>query len=133
MSRTTFVAIALLAVLATPALAGPQEGASGKMVLDEVADGLRRYHREKNPLLRADWLRRLAPTRDPRVAIVIAHEAVDPDSPLGERGRQRAAFLLMGYFIPRAQWVYDTKYSFTAQCWWEKNEADLRRRAQELP
>ena len=69
MPRTTFAAVLpLLAVLALAlpgkAVAGPPEGVSGKMVLDEVADGWgstgRRRTRGGVPVAE-----RLAPTRDP--------------------------------------------------------------------
>ena len=54
----------LFAVLAllTPnrAVAGPPEGVSGKMVLDEVADGLRQYRKEKDQGKRVKLLERLA-------------------------------------------------------------------------
>jgi hypothetical protein len=39
------------------------------MVLDEAYDGLRRYRGEKDLGKRIAWLRKLAPTRDPRVAV----------------------------------------------------------------
>ena len=42
------------------------------MVLDEVADGLRQYRKEANPEKRVGWLKKLAPTRDPRVAVQMA-------------------------------------------------------------
>jgi hypothetical protein len=45
------------------------------MVLDEVADGLRRYGRERDAAKRAALLERLAPTGDPRVreALITAY------------------------------------------------------------
>jgi hypothetical protein len=46
MSRTTYALLPLLTALALPpgeAIAGPPEGPSGRMVFDEVADGLRKY------------------------------------------------------------------------------------------
>jgi len=113
--------------------AGPPDASSGAMVLDEVADGLLRYRKEREVGARVKLLQRLAPTRDPRVAIALAQVAVDPELPLGERGRQHAAFFLMEHYIPRDQWVYDAKYSVTAARWWEANEADLRRQARQQP
>ena len=114
-------------------LAGPPTVPSGAMVLDKIADGLSQYRREKDPEKRIEWLKKLAPMRDPRVAIVLAQEGMNPESTLGERNRQYAAFLLMKHYIPRSQWVDSAKYSVTAQRWWESNEADLRRRAKQLP
>ena len=84
MPRTNFAAgmLPLFAVLAVAlslpgkAVAGPPEGVSGKMVFDEVAEGLRRY---------AAW-----------------------DG---------------GEFVGRTR----------AIDWWQKNKADLRRHAKQLP
>src|SRR5689334_13420010 len=54
------VALALLAwvaVLPAPLAAGPPAAPSGAMVLDEVAEGLRRYRMESDPVKRHAWLR----------------------------------------------------------------------------
>jgi hypothetical protein len=54
MPGKTFAIIALLVfvvlalVLPGQAVAGPPEGMSGKMVFDEVADGLRKYRKEED-------------------------------------------------------------------------------------
>jgi hypothetical protein len=48
MSIRAFVGLGLLAALATPAFAGPPDCTPGKMVLDEVADGLPRYHASRH-------------------------------------------------------------------------------------
>ena len=76
MTRTTFAAVLpLLTVLALTlpgeAIAGPPEGVSGKMVLDEVAEGLRRFRRDEDWIKRLRLLERLAPTQDPRVAVLL--------------------------------------------------------------
>ena len=78
MPRTTFAALFLLFIgfaLAMPgkAVAGPPEGASGKMGLlrDEVADGLRKYRRTKNDEKCFEWLLQVGPTRDPRIGVVL--------------------------------------------------------------
>jgi hypothetical protein len=42
------VVLALLTLLPGQSAATPPEGVSGQMVLDEVADGLRRFRREKD-------------------------------------------------------------------------------------
>ena len=52
----------------------------GKMILDEVADGLRRYRMEKDEDKRAKWLEKLAPSRDPRVMVVIGEALFDDES-----------------------------------------------------
>ena len=118
----------LVLALAMPgkALAGPPEGVSGKMVLDVVADGLRKYEREKDGRKRLLMMARLAATGDPRVAITLG-ELIDTEDEL-EDG---AFILLLRYYVPRpagsivgGDWVHP---------WWEKNEADLRRRAKQLP
>jgi hypothetical protein len=129
------LAVLLLGVLAPghPAHAGPPEGVSGAMVLDEVADGLRRYRMARTPQASMTLLRRLAPTRDPRVAVALADAAVGDNSPLTGSGRQHAAWLLMRHYIPEGEWLYGAKYTATAQAWWQRSEADLRRRAKELP
>src|SRR5438309_980167 len=72
--------LALLAVLSPGpvALAGPPEAVSGRMVLDEVADGLRRYRNEGDVGKRMEILWRLAPTGDPRVAVALGEALSDP-------------------------------------------------------
>jgi hypothetical protein len=65
------VPLALAALVAPVALAGPPAETAGRMVLDEVADGLRRYAREGDAKKAIDTLKRLAPTCDPRVAVVL--------------------------------------------------------------
>ncbi len=71
MPRAFAAALPLLATLAMlspgKALAGPPQGVSGKMVLDEVSEGLRKYRRETDGKKRIKWLTKLAPSRDPRV------------------------------------------------------------------
>jgi hypothetical protein len=138
MPRRTFAdALPLFAVLAaltpgeTPA--GPPEGMSGRMVLDKVADGLRRYQRDQSPSGRMTWLKRLAPSKDPRVAIALAEESVGAAPTFGDDGRQYAAFLLIRHYIPEGQWLHGAKCTATALHWWKANGADLRRRAKQLP
>jgi hypothetical protein len=90
--------LALLAFLAAPAAAGPPEGVSGRMAFDRVADGLRRYRQEDDDAKRIAWLRRLAPTRDPRVAAVLedcAAEGLTSDCWVA------ASELLRRYYPPR--------------------------------
>ena len=72
MTRTTFApTLPLAAVLAfgssSAALAGPPQAPVGVMKLDKVADGLRQYRQQKADSKRIEWLKRLAPSRDPRV------------------------------------------------------------------
>jgi hypothetical protein len=130
-----FAAAALLAVLALLSLgkvvAGPPEGASGKMKFDEVADGLRKYRNEIDPVKRIEWLKKLAPTHDPRVGVALGeyyHHAfcVGDDTYhdlIGVIITHYASHLMGKGELP--VWVSLT--------WWEENEADLRRRAAQLP
>jgi len=49
--------------------AGPPDGVSGRMALDMVADGLRKYKAIKSPDKKALWLSQLARTGDVRVEL----------------------------------------------------------------
>jgi hypothetical protein len=114
-----------------PAAAGPPEGVSGRMVyVDKVAEGLRQYRREADLGKRIEWLTRLAPTHDPRVAVVLGElqeqfhagpAALPPDPGVA------ANVLLHVHFVPGGG---DNK---RIRDWWTQNEADLRRRAARLP
>jgi hypothetical protein len=112
-----FVALALLR--SGEAVADLPERASGRTVLDEVAEGLRLYRMARTPETRVAWLERLAPTHDPRVALALAEAARCIKDPV----RGKACDLLIEHFV-RAVEVSD---------WWMKNEADLHRRAAQLP
>ena len=59
------------------AVAGPPEKIHEKLVFDEVADGLRKYRKETDPEKRMERLEKLARSRDPRVAIVLASISTD--------------------------------------------------------
>jgi hypothetical protein len=65
------VALPLFALLvlssAESAVAGPPNERSSATQLDKVADGLRRYSQQKADDKRVEWLKRLAPSPDPRV------------------------------------------------------------------
>jgi hypothetical protein len=126
MPRTTFVALLpLVTVLAVvrPAtgVAGPPEGVSGRMVFDGVADGLRKYRMETDEGKRIAWLEKPAPARDPRVALLIWEYPVDEITPSQFISLRR---LLVRYYVPCGQ---------ALDGWWRANEADLRRRAKQLP
>jgi hypothetical protein len=127
--------LALLALMIPTAGAGPPEGVSGKMVFDEVWNGLRQYRREKDSEKRIRWLERLAPTRDPRVAVLLGGEmsvdAVVVGGVIDLPAEAWASCRLLGrYFLPPQS---DEHPGPEVQAWWEKNEADLRRRAKQLP
>jgi hypothetical protein len=117
----------LLLLSPAPALnAGPPEWTPGKMVFDEVADGLRKYRKETALEQRVRWLERLAPTRDPRVALAL----MDADYEDGAI-KSAAARLLGGYFVQGTRFEHANFYDVGG--WWKENEADLRRRAKQLP
>jgi hypothetical protein len=117
---------ALLLALPAPlpaAFAGPPERPCGRTALDEVADGLRRYHRENDPERRRLLLAKLAPTRDPRVAVALGEVLASSPFPYPE------VVLLSQFYLPaEKRGSTDAVWD-----WWRENEADLRRRAQELP
>ena len=71
MPKTLLLVSLLALVLPSQAVAGPPERVSGKMVLDEAADGLRRYRQATTPAERLAWLAKLAPTKDPRVTVCV--------------------------------------------------------------
>ena len=130
MQRTLFavpLTLALLPGLAPRIVAGPPDGASGNMVLDEVADGLRRYRLEADPARRRAWLRRLAPAGDARVALALGEALADADP------EYLAAWLLCEHYVPDAAPAFPALARLPAAEWWEQNEAELRRRANELP
>jgi hypothetical protein len=125
----------LLAALALlppgKAVAGPPDGASGRIVFDEVGAGLDRYRKEKDPEKRAKWLEKLAPIRDPRVAVALG-EALGN---WNEKVRWAALSLILKYYCPppRELEMFSTAaLPRKADDWWKANEADLRRRAAQL-
>jgi hypothetical protein len=134
MQRTLFavpLTLALLPGLAPRIVAGPPDGASGNMVLDEVADGLRKYRKEKDPEKRAAWLERLAPSKDPRVALALGEAREESDRTVA----RAASIALFELYCPPGELETITLASLWVRTgdWWKANEADLRRRAKELP
>jgi hypothetical protein len=128
----TFAWLLLLALVSPGrAFAGPPEGPSGRMVLDEVADGLRKYQKETDPETRVKWLAKLAPTQDPRVAVAIG-EALGPAICVNDKRAwlPLTDMLLKNFPIPEQPRVYKLTIAWY---WWKENEADLRRRAAQLP
>jgi len=107
----------------TAARAGPPEGPSGRMVRDEVADGLLRYRRATDSERRRALLRQLAPTGDPRVAVALGEA-------LASAGFAYPEIVLLAkfYLPPEKRGSTDSVWD-----WWRENEADLRRRAERLP
>ncbi len=105
------------------AFAGPPERPAARATLDEVADGLRRYRREQDPRRRRELLWKLAPLPDPRVAVALGEVLAGSDCPYPEI-RFLADFHLPESKRGSTDAVWD---------WWRENEAELRRRARELP
>jgi hypothetical protein len=118
------VALSLFLMPAKAVAELPDEG-SGQMVVDEVCEGLRQYRKE------ADWeksrtlLQKLAPTRDPRVAVVLVEDMF--------KSEQRFAtcfLLLVEHYVPGG---LNPSSADQMMDWWKKNEADLRHQAEKLP
>jgi hypothetical protein len=121
MPRKTFAVIVLM--LLGQAVAGPSDLPPK---LDKVALELRQYRTEANPQKRIMQLENLAPTRDPRVAVVLG-EAMWANAP--ESGD--AIGLLGKYFVRGAR--FRSRKVVRVSAWWEANEVVLRYRAKLLP
>jgi hypothetical protein len=133
--------LALLALLSRgKAVAGPPEGAPGKMVfVDEVRDGLREYRKEKKPEKRLAWLQTLGATGDPRVALVLVDAANNHN---GDDLDCEAADILWWYYASPDAASHRGRVSPDLvtpppgkgfRPWWAANEASVRRRARQLP
>jgi hypothetical protein len=128
MTRTVVAAFLFVSWMSGQAvLAGPPEGPSGRMALDEVEDGLRSYRLEQNLEKRAEWLKRLAPTKDPRVAVALGEMMGCDDKSI----QVTAAILIIVHYTDPVQ--AGCNFIGYARAWWKKNEADLRRRAKQVP
>jgi hypothetical protein len=137
------VALPVLAVLSLlspgTAVAGPPEGVAARMVLDEVADGMRKYRKETETPKRLAWLRKLAATGDPRVAVLLAEAARNHDD--GEVDCEAADELWWHYASPDAvsrRGIVNRQdrkppTGLNYRAWWKANEAEMRRRARQLP
>jgi hypothetical protein len=117
--------------LSGEAVAGPPDRASGRMVRDEVAVGLSRYRRETDDSRRVEWLRKLAPTRDPRVGLALGEYLSDRSNPLPHQ--ISVAWMLTEHFMSSAGADDVVEQTKAARTWWEENGADLHRRARQLP
>ena len=122
------LALFVTSVPGRPALAGPPEGVSGRMMLDEVADGLQKYRSERDENKRTWWLRKLGPTRDPRVAVVLGEAMHDRSKLVSDE----AVGQLVNHFLgPQIYGLHGPRE--LAEFWWKESEADLRRRAKQFP
>ena len=78
----TLAVVVLLLAQPGKTVAGPPEKISGKLVFDEVEDGLRKYRAEKDWKKRIELLKRLAPKRDKRIEDVL-ETALSPHPEFG--------------------------------------------------
>ncbi len=138
--------LAVFLLLPAPVFAGPPERVSGKIVFDGVAYGLQRYQQETDTNKRIRWLEKLAPTRDPRVAVLLGSEM---DAIKITREGLASYGLLERYYLPPSfaepdcniEIIKDAKGvhirlrnpALGVGAWWRSSEADLRRRAKLLP
>ena len=127
------LALALLAVSwPVQAVAGPPEGVSAKMVLDELTDKLTRLRVVKDPKRKLMLVKELGPVRDARVTVALMEivlKAQRQDPWLID-----ASSLLYQYHIPDSDKISLTAIDWTlCRQWWEKHEADVRHRAAQLP
>jgi hypothetical protein len=120
--RLPLLVVALLALLPGRAVATPPEGLSGAMVLDEVADGLRRYRREKNPEKRAAWLQRLTEHRDVRAAVVMGEALSDPSPEVAVAAVQG----LNWFWVPEVIYCNPLQEIRFADLIWKELGPDLR-------
>jgi hypothetical protein len=148
MKRTLVVAVMLLfvmAVVSPMAVAAPPEETSGRMVFqrDDVADGLRKYRKEKDKDKRSLLLGNLARTQDPRVAVELGGLAGGRDAealfavyllsrhfvhPQAYGGRQDDEYTIEDIRMLRIlpDLARDEEYVLD---WWKEHESELRRAA----
>jgi hypothetical protein len=145
MQRTLFVTacLPLFAALALlppgRAVSAPPGRVSVKMVFDEVAEGLRKYRKAKDPTKRLAWLENLAATGDPRVALALVAAANNQNG--DDLDCEAADILWWHYAGPDAAShrglvnhnVIPAPPGTGFRPWWKANEADVRRRAARLP
>lgn len=101
---------------------------------DRLARQLQQFRDETSSEKRVDLLHEFARIQDPRVVVALM-EAVQGELAKGRYSAvlEIASSLLVYYHIPKEELVGSTKYWSAALIWWEKNEADVRRRAAALP
>jgi hypothetical protein len=126
MARALSLLLLVACVAAAPA--APPDAPPGRMVFDAVAEGLRHYRRARTAEERRAWLKKLARTHDPRVAVALG-EALDDPSPLVAR---RAAIELAWEYMTDDPRSADRRLAGVDE-WWKEHEVELRRRAKQLP
>jgi hypothetical protein len=105
------VALPLFALLvllpAANVVAGPPDERSSAMKLDKVADGLRQYRQQKADDKRVEWLKRLAPSKDPRVKAALEAAKSDSSNAVAEVAVELLADHYDGFriiLLPPARW-----------------------------
>ncbi len=121
---------ALLLALAPAVPDSPPEPPSGRMALDAVEDGLRQYRTARTPEARREWLKKLARTHDPRVAVALGEALADPSVLVARRAAIELAWEYMPG--PRDARSADRRLGYVED-WWKENEEELRRRADHRP
>jgi hypothetical protein len=133
--RKVLIAVFLL-LPGQAALAGPPEGASGEMaIVDPVADGLRKFRKEKDPDKRGELIEKLARTRDPRVALVLGEALGQGPGARDFDNLEVPVILLAIHYVPKKGALADPLGGLSGNDvakWWKQNEADLRRQAKQL-
>jgi hypothetical protein len=128
--------VLLLAVLpllpASRVAAGAPPAASGRLVLDPMTEKLSRLRRETDPKRKLALVKELGPVRDARVTVALMEivlKAQREDPLLID-----ASCLLYQYHIPDIDKISLTAIDWTlCRQWWEKHEAEVRRRAKQSP
>jgi hypothetical protein len=93
-----------------------------------IAQNIHRYRAATNPETRAALLKELAPSRDPRAAVVLGEALKDPVLAL----RVIATNCLLDYYVPALVEGGSEQQMEAALRWWKKNEARLRREAKQM-
>jgi hypothetical protein len=126
------LAVTVFALLSTVplAIAGPPEAVSGRMVLDPVEGGLWACRMEKDTTKRTRLLEKLAETRDPRVGVFLG-EVLERHRDGLELRAEAARLLAYHYGAMGPHWIggFGELLIKPVSEWWDKNEAELRRRA----
>ncbi|HWG44396.1 MAG TPA: hypothetical protein VN688_16580 [Gemmataceae bacterium] len=107
---------------------GPEKGSSE--VRDEVIEKIDCFRRESDLKKRRDLAKQLGPIHDARVTLALMEVVLQEDAEPGLL--VVASSMLVHHHIPEKDWGA-AKYWTICRLWWEKNEADVRRRANKLP
>lgn len=131
MQRALVVVPALVLLMPEPsAHAGPPDAPSGVMVLlDQVADGLRRYRRETTPEKRIWWLKKLAPSKDARVAVALGEAATSDDLDVSQWAIR---LVFQHYDMPSSEDSGAAPIRGIGCRWRRQNESQLRGQAARL-